>query len=268
MLAATFILVLLPVLFFGAFLFGAWREGRHSPYSFGIGRVISNSFSAIGAAPAVFLIGSVVLNMPLSLLPPLFPGNTIVQWIGAGGVGLAWLLFWPFIQLFLTAIALDGLAGRPADLHAALTMAGRRFLPGLVLIVLMSIGLLAGFLMLVIPGIVLMLTWFVVLPVLANEGRGVFECFARSGELLNGMRWRLLLLLVIVAVLWSLFTGLAAGLAHSVAAQDGSWTKAAIDLVTSALAGMLQTTGTAAVYHEARTAKEGMGSHDLEAVFA
>lgn len=268
MLAAAFMFVLMPVLILGAFIVGAWREGRNSPYAFGIGRVISNSFGAIGGAPLALFAGSFVLNAPTTLSPPLFAGSGGEQWMAIGAIGILWLLLWPFPAIFMTALALDALAGRPADPRGAIAVAGRRYLSGLALFVLASIGLLAGFAMLIIPGLVLLLTWFAVWPVLAGEGRGVFDCFARSGELLNGMRWRLLLLLVIVFVLYVMFAGTGQALGLALGGEGGSWTNAIVGTVTGTLTGVLQMTGAAAVYHEARTAKEGMGSHDLEAVFA
>lgn len=268
MFAATFILVLLPVLFFGTFLFGAWHEGRNSPYSFGIGRVISNSFGAIGGAPVALIVASFALIGSTTLVPHFLNGVAANRWIGMMGIGILYLLIYPLVTLFTTVIAIDVLDGRAINLREALTVAAKRYFPGIILFVLIAIGLSAGFLMFVIPGIVLSLTWFVVWPVLATEGRSVFGCFARSGELMSGMRWRLLLLLVIAFVFYMLFAGMGKALILALGVEDGSLTEVIIQATTGTLTGLIQTTGAAAVYHEARTAKEGMGSHDLEAVFA
>ncbi|MCP5750953.1 hypothetical protein NL359_38140, partial [Klebsiella pneumoniae] len=81
-------------------------------------------------------------------------------------------------------------------------------------------------------------------------------------------RWRLLLLLIIVAILWTMFSGMMQVLALAIAGAENLWALAAVQALTSTLVGVVTATGTAAIYHEARTAKEGMGSHDLEAVFA
>lgn len=268
MLAAAVMFLLVPVLVLGAFVFGAWREGRNSPYSFGIGRVISNSFGAIGGAPVALIVASFTLIGSTTLVPHFLNGAAENRWIGMVSIGTLYLLIYPLVTLFMTVIAIDVLAGRAINLRDALTVAAKRYFPGMILFVLIAIGLIAGFLMLVIPGIVLLLTWFVVWPVLASEGRGVFDCFARSGALMSGMRWRLLLLLVIAFVFYTLFAGMGKALILALGGEDGSLTAAIIEAVTGTLTGLIQTTGAAAVYHEARTAKEGMGSHDLEAVFA
>ncbi len=267
-MALGILVLVLPVVALAIILVGAWREGRRSPYAFGIGRVISNSFAAVGGAPLVFLAGSFVLNAPSALMPLLLGGSPDAKWGVFGGAGILGLLLWPFVQLALTRLALDTLAGRAADPGAAFALAGRRLLPGLGLVLLSAIGLAVGFLLLFVPGIILLLTWFVVLPVMVGEGRGVFDCFTRSGELMRGMRWRLLLLLLIALLLWTLLAALGQGVAAAIGGVNGLWPSAIVRLVTGTLTGMLQVAGAAAVYHEVRTAKEGSGSHDLSDVFA
>ncbi len=268
MMAFGVLVVSLPVILLAIVLGGAWMEGRRSPYAFGLGRVLSNSFGAIGGAPLAFLAASFVVNAPPSLAQPLFAGGVDRLWLPLGGIGLAWIVLWPFLQLFMVSLALDTLAGRATDPRAAMALAGRRLLPALAIILLSGLGIGVGFLMLVIPGIILLLNWFVVLPVLAGEGRGIFDCFARSNELMRGMRWRLLLLLIIVLVLWTLFAGLGQVLGLALGGDNPGWISAVIEAIVGTLTGTLQAAGGAAVYHEVRTAKEGMGSHDLEAVFA
>lgn len=268
MLAFGMLVLTLPLVALAIILVGAWMEGRRSPYAFGIGRVISNSFGAVGGAPLIFFAASFLINGPSSLLPPLLGNDLTGLWSVLAGGGIVGAVVWVLLQLTLTRLALDTLAGCAADPGAAFALAGRRLLPGLGLILLSAIGILFGFMFLMVPGIILLLTWFVVLPVLVGEGRGVFDSFARSGELMRGMRWRLLLLLLILLVVWSLFAGLGQGIAFAIGGADGVWPQAIIGAIIGTLVGMVQAAGAAAVYHEARTAKEGMGSHDLEAVFA
>ncbi len=267
-MALGILVLVLPVVALAIILVGAWREGRRSPYAFGVGRVMSNSFAAVGGAPLIFLAGSFVLNAPSALMPLLLGGSPDAKWGVFGGAGIIGLLLWPFVQLALTRLALDTLAGRVADPGAAFALAGRRLLPGLGLVLLSAIGLAVGFLFLFVPAIILLLTWFVVLPVMVGEGRGVFDCFTRSGELMRGMRWRLLLLLLIALLLWTLLAALGQGVAAAIGGVNGLWPSAIVRLVTGTLTGMLQAAGAAAVYHEVRTAKEGSGSHDLSDVFA
>lgn len=272
--AFMFVFLLVPLLLLAIAMGGAWMEGRRSPYSFGIGRVISNAFGAIGGAPLALMAGSAVLNAPAQFALPIMAqrmGDTSRMEGLVYSLAPLWLIglfLYPFMKLFMMGIALDTLAGRPIELGATLRMALRRTLPALGLLILFGIALVVGFALLVVPGIILALTWFIVLPVMVGEGRGIFDCFARSADLLRGMRWRLLLLILIAVVLWMMASGLMQGIALAAGGAQNLWLVAGVQAVFATLIGVLTTTGTAAVYHEARTAKEGMGSHDLEAVFA
>lgn len=274
MLTVAILFLATPVLVLVIALVGAWLEARRSPYAFGIGRVISNGFGAIGGAPLALLIASAVLNAPVQLATPfvtqglLAGGGVNAMSVAFAPLGILWLLVYPFVQLFMIGVALDTLAGRPADIAAALRMALRRMLPGLALILLAGIGMMVGFVLLVVPAIILLLTWFVVLPVLAGEGRGIFDCFSRSADLLRGVRWRLLVLLVVVGVLWLIASGVVQAVTLAVGGINSTWLLAGVQATFATLTGILPATGTAAVYHEARIAKEGMGSHDLATVFA
>lgn len=83
---------------------------------------------------------------------------------------------------------------------------------------LAGLGILVGFLLLVIPGFVLLTWWIAVIPVVVLERRGVLESFGRSRELVRGHGWSvfgviaLTLLIVLVA---NFFIGLVIGLAFS-----------------------------------------------------
>lgn len=274
MAAFAILLLLLPVLLIAVALGGAWYEGRRSPYAFGIGRVISNTFGAIGGAPLALFGASALLNAPMQLAMPLIAGRpaNADQLIAIGTslapFGILWILVYPFLKLFMTGIAVDTLAGQPVDPGATSRMALRRTLPALGMLILFGIALMMGMVLFLVPALILWLTWFVVVPVMAAEGRGAIECFGRSQELLRGMRWRLLVLLAIGGVLYIVATGMVQGLVLGLLGTDNMWLSAGIQAVFATLVGVLPATAAAAVYHEARTAKEGSGSHDLEAVFA
>ncbi len=254
----------------------AWREGRRSPWSFAIGRVISNSFSAIGGAPLAFLAIALVFGGLPSLLVGVAIGDVTANPQAAvlnmsrvtssyGGILLLRALLWPFAQGMLMLLALDVLTGRVADVGRAAGSALRTWVFAIALTLLTWIGIAIGLMVLVIPGLVLLLNWFVAMPVLFAERKGVFDSFGRSTDLLRGMRWRLLLLLMIGAVLWFLAT-LVGGVLQ--ATLPDSWMAQAGNVVFATLGAMVMPAVTAAVYHEAVVAKEGRGGRDLDDVFA
>ncbi len=275
-------LLFLPLIAGVVILLFAWREGRRSPYGFAVGRVISNSFSAIGGAPLAFVAVAVLL----SAIPGAFVTSQVAtmttmagqspqaieamagRWTNMyGGIGLVRLLLWPLGQVLLTLLALDTLAGRVPDARAAAGRALRLWPFAIALVILSWIGIFIGFMLLVIPGIVLFLNWFVTMPVLAAERGGLFASFGRSTQLLRGMRWRLSLLLLLAMVLWFVAAAVGGVLQVTVAMQN-PWLMVVTGMIGSTLSGMIVPAGIAAVYHEARVAKEGQGTADLADVFA
>lgn len=90
--------------------------------------------------------------------------------------------------------------------------------PRIISLILLAIvvGILTaiGFLLLIIPGIILTLMWIVSTPSMIVEQKGVFDSMSRSSELTRGNRWRILgvglLLLVAYIVLAAIIALLAA----------------------------------------------------------
>ncbi|WP_230769553.1 hypothetical protein [Sphingomonas sp. Leaf4] len=276
------LLPLLTLLACAVILFAAWREGRRSPYAFGIGRVLSNSFTAIGGAPLAFLAVAVVL----SAIPGAFVTSQVTtmtamagrspqvieamagRWTTTyGGIFLVRLLLWPLGQVLLTLLALDTLACRTPDIRASAGRALRVWPFAIALAILSWIGVIIGLLLLVVPGIVLALNWFVTLPVLAAERRGILASFSRSTHLLRGMRWRLVVLLLVMAVLWFV-VAMVGGVLQIAVAGQAPWLLIVTSVIGNTLSGMILPAGVAAVYHEALVAKEGSAGEALADVFA
>jgi hypothetical protein len=63
-------------------------------------------------------------------------------------------------------------------------------LPLIAVSVLAGIGIAIGFLLLIVPGLILVTFWSVVAPVTVLERPGVFRAFGRSWELVRGNGWQ------------------------------------------------------------------------------
>ena len=90
-------------------------------------------------------------------------------------------------------------------------------LPLIAVSVLAGLGIGIGFLLLIVPGLILLTFWAVVAPVTVIERPGVFSAFGRSRELVRGYGWRvfgtilLVFLLVIAASIAAALIGLVLG---------------------------------------------------------
>jgi TRAP-type C4-dicarboxylate transport system permease large subunit len=74
--------------------------------------------------------------------------------------------------------------------------------------ILAGLGIGVGFLLLIVPGVILLTWWAVIAPVIVVEKKGVMESFGRSKQLVSGHFWTVLGIVVITAIL----TGVAGGI--------------------------------------------------------
>jgi hypothetical protein len=92
--------------------------------------------------------------------------------------------------------------------------------------ILAGIGVAIGFVLLIIPGLVLMVIWAVVAPVTVLERPGVFGAFGRSRELVRGNGWNVFGVLVLVflaVIVISLIAGFASDALGSVGRSLVQW---------------------------------------------
>jgi len=128
-----------------------------------------------------------------------------------------------------------------------------------------SLGIIAGFILLVIPGIILSLAWLVVVPAMVVERLGVMESIRRSNALTGNARSQIFGL--------SLATGLAGWLAVWLlglvinalgVSEIGMIANPALQVVTGLVNALLAV----AIYHELRWNQEGAPIDRLAEIFA
>jgi hypothetical protein len=160
-------------------------------------------------------------------------------------------------------------------LMAGLTMA----LPLLGLAILSGIGMLLGFMLFFVPGVILYVMWSVSAPALVEERLGIRASLRRSRALTSGARWMIFgLLLIVLVIAWliagvvgvvniAVYGGAENLLAATMAGERMPIAVGVIALVTgtvfSAIWGVLLTS----LYVELRAWKEGPAGAALAEVF-
>lgn len=250
---------------------------------FSVGRVVARTFEVFGQnfvpflilatisiVPAVLLSFVVARFQPVSATPAVFP--TLTSGLMMILAGTLQLIMAYFLQGALVQGTVTTLSGKPASFSECLSTALRRLprLIGLGILTALVFGL--GFLLLVVPGFILITMWAVVGPVCVVEDKTIASCFSRSTELTRNHRWAIFGLLFAFALI-CLAAGLAllplAGLSrppHSPLPGNGVYwlANAVVQIITSSIGAV----GIASVYYELRTIKEGVGPEQLAAVFA
>ena len=250
------------------------------PRKLDLARVAERTVWVLGRQPAIiFGLALVLQGIPTA-------GSLILvdRWIeradpfaifhhpSVWGVSLVSMFIAAFMEASLLAVAFGELGGRRANLTEVLTTGMKFLLPLFAVNLFYFLGVAAGCIALVVPGILLGLAWCVAGPALVVERSGITAVFGRSAELTRNNRWRLLGLFLIFGIANAIIQGVAGG--HSYMGGPfgmGDWLfsplRVLISAVLSSLAHGVGLVGLGVIYVELRTLREGEPPADLERVF-
>lgn len=144
-------------------------------------------------------------------------------------------------------------------------------IPVVLLTLLVSVSGLMGSL-LVAPGLMLVMRWFVAVPVRVIEGPGFRSVLSRSATLTKGYRWKLLALCVAYYALVAILTylsGLLVKMFDGQATWIGGLNPGAYltTMILTVATNSIHLTGVATVYGELRRVRDGGLPNQLAAVF-
>jgi hypothetical protein len=184
------------------------------------GSVISRIWEIYRDQTAV-LIGTALLLFGLQFIVfALLPGASIA-------VGI---LFWAVSVLYqgmVVELVQDLQRGRrDHSVGDLLRSVEPVLLPLMAVSILTAIGVAIGFLLFIIPGLILLVLWSVVAPVTVLERPGVFAAFGRSRELVRGNGWAVfgvIVLLAFAVLVISFAVGVAAASLGSVGRALVQW---------------------------------------------
>lgn len=178
-----------------------------SQSNFSIGQVLSKTFSAYFSNFLSFTFIGCVTYAPLFLLIPFITDATPN---GQMAQGLISLFFYFFVSPLATATivyaAFQHLRGGTINLGASVARGLNRVFPLIALSLLWVLGIWLGFMLLLIPGLILLIMWYVIVPCCVVERTGPLRSFGRSRELTKGIRWKLFGLLLVVFIFFMVFS--------------------------------------------------------------
>ena len=255
-----------------------------------VGRVFERAFATIGHNPAV-TIGIALLfgGVPTTAISwgmsyarqtafsqdystAFFVGLYVVMF-------LTWVLslaIASLVQGVLTRATVAESEGRKASVGECVRAAFPVILPLIGLSILIAIGVMAGFIILIVPGIMLYLAWSVAAPALVEERRGIRGAFRRSWELTRGSRWKIFAVILILYIIYFLISGvfgilsmwILGGRGLSGFGQNLGVGYLVFNLVLALINNLLWGAVQASLYVELRDWKDGPSVQNLEDVFA
>jgi hypothetical protein len=157
----------------------------------GLGDILDGAFKIYRARFAAMFLSAL-----LPYLPMLFSGTLLALALGSGSDGAtlagagAMLISVPLMLVgfvlsygSLTHIVSEAYQGRMADLGDGMRKAVSRALPLSGAIILAAAAVMVGFVLCVVPGVIVGLMFFAVVPAVVLEGRGPVDALGRSRDL-------------------------------------------------------------------------------------
>ena len=248
-----------------------------------VGRVVSRGFTALKANFLPFFGFSLVLaGLPgflqgyLSVfnVEALAAGSfSPLDYFGAALLGAAaTFLGFALLQGVLTRSTILTLGGREADPGGSALYALRLVLPIIGISICVGFLIVCGFILLIVPGIMVWCALSVAVPVLVEERQGVFDSISRSRDLTRGSRLQIFLL----GVLFWVFSAVIGGVVSVVTGASMFPMPGALPNplilglgqgLAASLTNVISTVLLAALYVELREVKEGAATDRLADVF-
>jgi hypothetical protein len=180
----------------------------------------------------------------------------LLGWFGAF-VGALIALAGVFWLQGALVIAIDDVRDGRVDLSIRETL--NRVLPRLNTLtftgLLAAVGITIGFLLLIVPGLILITLWLLIVPAIMLERRGVFESFGRSRQLVSGHGWSVFGVIVLTV---AILIAVNIGLSLVEAAFDSRWLNLLLDIASQTATAPFLALAWTITYFELRAIKEPM----------
>lgn len=254
-----------------------------------VGRVLSRGFGVIGDNPVtVFGIALLLGGIPTVAFgfyqrsltaAEMDPDQVLGMLVVTLGSALVSMVCQAVVQGSLVRATVAHANGQRAGFGETIGGALALALPLIGLSIVLTLGVALGFLLLIVPGIMLFVIWSVAAPALVAERIGVFDALGRSRDLTRGARWQVFGVIVILVVISWIFSAIfGAAMLGTTGFDETEINQLATDgmpmgwiLAEGLLSTLMITvwsTVVASLYLELRNWKEGPADKALEDIFA
>ncbi|HET9399058.1 MAG TPA: hypothetical protein VFO45_09590 [Sphingomicrobium sp.] len=253
--------------------------GAHDGLS--LGRVFDRAFSTIRHNPAVTLILALLFGT-VPTLGSAYLSASLMEQSDAITTQLALVIVFSlvlgtlisaFTQGVLTRAVVADAEGRRPGLAECIRAAMLVLLPMTGLAILSSLAIGLGLALLIIPGLMMLIAWYVATPAMVEERLGIFAALQRSADLTEGARWPIFGLFLVMCITLLGQEWAVAAIGGDVDAADtaglfGNPAYLAASAVLGTLVNVLWSTVQASLYVELRDWKDGPATNRLEQIFA
>jgi hypothetical protein len=238
---------------------------------FGVGSVLSTAFRVYFRNIIAFTLITALLYIPVILFTTWFLSRSADSFdmaslakFGLGMAGLNMVLN-SFVSATLTYGVVKELQGQRASIGQCIVVGFKRMLPVFGVAIVSALALIGGFILLVIPGFIVMCMLYVATPASVIEAPGVFGALRRSRDLTAGHKGSIFGLVFLLGLI-----GWGVNKIHEVAMpvtlanfKSYMYINTGIQIVLAALGACVA----AVAYYALRAEKEGTSANELAAVF-
>lgn len=246
-----------------------------------LGRVFDRAISTIRHNPAVTLLLALLFGT-VPTLASAYASASLLDQSDAFTTELIVVLLFSlvlgtvisaFTQGVLTRAVVAEADGRRVGLVECVRAAMVVILPLIVLSILSSLAIGLGLALLIVPGLMLLISWYVATPVLIEERTGIFAALQRSSDLTEGARWPifglfLVMCLTLLAQEWAVSALGGETDASDTVSVFGNPIYLVASVILGTLFNVLWSTVQASLYVELRDWKDGPATSRLEQIFA
>lgn len=253
------------------------RASDFSNRDLSIGDVLSKSFGVLSRHLITFVMLSLIVWLPMfgigavTTIMSAPHGGDLAQippetaaMMGVGMlVAFIWVfLFFPAVFGAIVHVSFQDMRGKAARLGEGFRLGFSRLIPMFAMSILMVLGIMLGMILLVVPGIILALMWYVAFPVCIVEKAGPVESLKRSRALTDGHKWTIFGIAIIVGI-----ASFALPLVPQVLLASMPFVMIAVVTIIQLVLNAYSTVLLVVMYHDLRVVKEGVDIEGIASVF-
>lgn len=163
-----------------------------------VGGALNQAFSTYGAQAGVLLPVAFCIYLIVAVLDVILAGSLVLVPLVLAISVVAATLYQGMVVGLVSDVQ-DG--RRDSSIEDLVRATGPVILPLIGAGILAGLGIGIGFLLLVVPGLILLTIWAVIAPVIVVERTGVIEAFGRSRELVRDNGWQVFGVIVVVYII-------------------------------------------------------------------
>jgi hypothetical protein len=208
-----------------------------------VGGTLSQIFSTYGSQAGVLLPVAFALFLVVAIVNAIISGSFILFPLGLAVSVVAATLY----QGMVVGLVRDVQDGRrDSSVQDLIDAAWPVVLPLIGVGILAGIAIGIGFLLLVIPGLILLTIWSVIAPVIVVERRGVMASFGRSQDLVHGTGWQVFGVIFVVFIITAIASVVLGAIGASI--SDSLGMQIVVNLIASTLTAPIAALAAATIY--------------------